>query len=130
MKKKGSKCDYIAHRNEALVRQFKKEIHQADIIDLDSIFRRISRSAAPRFFISESRAFTMIRHKKRSGSWEGVNKLRLSMLEEIERRTDQLMKADKTLTMEEAVYEAVNSEAPCFYLTPGSIRTIIYETLK
>lgn len=130
MKKKGSICDYIAHRNEALVRAFKAEISRATIIDLDQIFRNVSRSPAERFFVSEQRAMVVITHKKRTGEWTLTTPLRVQMFEEIEHRADALLESGAVDNYEDAVYEAVNSEAPCFYLTPRSCRTIIYEALK
>lgn len=130
MKKKGNTCDYIAHRNSQLIAAFKKCIREAALIDLDVIYRKVSRMPCSRFWVSESRAFIVIRQHLLSGEWNVKSRERLEMFKEIERRALEIVNSSDCEDLEDAVYEAVNSPAPCFYLTPRTCRTLIYSLLS
>lgn len=124
MKKKGAKCDYIEGRNANVRREFMKRLGK-DGRQISEIFEEISREAtADRFYISEERILRLLKHPEELT--DKTLRTRKEMVEEIRRRVDALMKAFPAMKLPEAVYRVVNSPAPAFYLTPGSIRTIIY----
>lgn len=130
MKKKGSICDYIQERNENLKRTFKDCYKSGKQQKVNEIFRHMATLPADRFYISETRALQMITAKRKRGDWKpGINKNKLEMIKEIEQRAEQKMRNDQTLTLEDAVFGVVNSPAPSFYLTPGSMRTIYYDMI-
>lgn len=130
MKKKGSVCDYSRERNDALVKSFRRCLSRAKVIDLPAIFREVSESPAERFYVSEMRAAVVIRRHLKDGVWIVKGKERLEMFQEIENRVLFLISEGKGLSLADAVFEAVNSPAPRFYLTPRSCRTLIYEHIK
>lgn len=130
MKKKGNVCDYTSQRNAELCASFRRHIHEASFIDLDVIFRKVASSPASRFFISEQRANLIIADKRRSGAWNVRNPQRLEMLREIERIANTLFRSGRYTRFADAIFDAVNSPAPSFYLTPRSARTIIYSTIS
>ena len=126
MKKPGSNCDYIQSRNENLKREFLKRLGKTKIT---RIFEEIARDAeADRFYISEEQAVRELRRvtPKPVKSLES----RARMLADIRRRVDILMAFNPSMTLKEAVFRVVNSPAPGFYLTPKSIRTILYKTFS
>ncbi|MDE6010528.1 MAG: hypothetical protein K2F87_03645 [Muribaculaceae bacterium] len=130
MKKPGSTCDYTQAKNDELVKAFYAYVGRTVMIDLDAIFRQIADSPASRFFISEERAYELVRRYRSSGKWDMANPLRVAMLDQIHSNAMGLMASDARLTLKDAVYEAVNSPAPKFYLTPKSCRQLIYKTIK
>ena len=126
MRKKGNVCDYVAQRNHELAVSFRRLVREAFILDLDEIFRKVSRSPASRFFLSEARAFELVRRYESTGEWDVRSRTRREMLTEIYSRVMRLREKTPAMSLEDAVYEAVNQPAPCFYLTPRSCRTILY----
>lgn len=129
MKKKNSKSDYIEARNRDLKAKFLERLGRPEFPKIESIFPTLADVKADRFYISEERALLYMKYFHREGSWPaGMKPLRRRMMEVIRRRVEILQAFRPTLSLSDAVYEVVNSEAPSFYLTPRSIRTILYET--
>ncbi|MDE6272367.1 MAG: hypothetical protein K2M31_05105 [Muribaculaceae bacterium] len=130
MKKKGSVSEYSEERDRELVRCFRKRLGEVRVIDLDKIFAEVAAHPASRFYVSEFRAAIVIRHHLRHGVWSVKGAKRLEMFQEIEKRVVGLMESRSDLSLDDALVEVINSEAPEFYLTPRSCRTIIYKLLK
>lgn len=129
MKKIGNVCDFTQERNAELCRMFRRLIHEADYIDLQKIFRKMARTPVPRFYVSESRAFIVINERHRSGKWTVKGELRQAMYEEIYRRALEMLERGDFDNLYDCVFEAVNTPAPRFYLTPRSCRTLLYNAL-
>lgn len=129
MKKRGNSCDYTAAKNAELVRVFKRLVSEATIVDLDKIFRQVAASKASRFFISEERAYELVKAFRETGLWHISNRLRVEMMEAINELCLKLERSNPGLSLRDAVYEAVNHRAPKFYLTARSCRTLIYATI-
>lgn len=124
MKKKGACCDYIMQRNENLRRELCRSLRGSGTT-IEQAYRRLSKGGrADRFYISEERACRYL-----TTSEEPHVKSRKRMIEEIRRRVNRIMEENPEMDMKEAVYEVVNSPAPEFYLTPGSIRVILNRSL-
>ncbi|MCH5214370.1 MAG: hypothetical protein J1E97_04195 [Muribaculaceae bacterium] len=130
MKKRKSHCDWKESRNAELQERFLALIG-CGAPDVNVLFEAIAVSPAPRFYISEERAYQLIGHHRRTGLWpRGMFPTRLRMIKEIDRRVQLLRRADPSLTLKDAVFEAVNSPAPCFYLTSSSVRSIFYSSRR
>lgn len=125
MKNKNVHSDYLQSRNEQLSGAFRARLGKGwGVLE---VFNQMTDVPAPRFYISEERAFRLVSLRRRKGRWpEGIIPTRRRMLNEIYRRVEAMMEADPALDLRDAVFEVVNSPAPSFYLTPGSIRRIIY----
>ena len=131
MKKRNSSCDYIPARNEELKSEFYSRLSSRTFLRTDDIFADIAKAGAKRFYITEDRAYVLLCNYNTKGEWpKGMNPLRRRMMADIKRRVAALMDDDPSLSLKDAVYKAVNSEAPAFYLTPRSIRTIVYGSLS
>lgn len=139
MKKKGSKCDYIAERNKNLRREFLARLGRNGR-KLDDIFTELAGVGADRFYISEEQAVRLIHNSEfimhnygeearnpetriRKG---GYNRRRQLMVAEIARRVRELRSQSPGMQLKEAVFRVVNSPAPSFYISPSTIKTIIY----
>lgn len=130
MKRKGCTCDYTSAKNDELVKRFKQLIKEARVVDLDRIFAQVAESPSSRFFISEIRAYELVSERRRSGDWGIANPLRREMMDEILSRAEKILRRGEESSLRNAVYLAVNTPAPRFYLTPRSCRTIIYNAMS
>lgn len=130
MKKKGCVCDYTKVRNAELAATFNRLLSEARAIDLLEICRRVAESPASRFFISEDRAYELVIARRRLGHWSVRLRHRVRMMDEILSRAEALLASGIESTLRDAVYAAVNSPAPEFYLTPRSCRTLVYATFR
>lgn len=130
MKNGKNKCDYIQARNENLRRAL-IQCMQGGGKSVIQLFEAMSQVPADRYYISEERAYSLINEKRRqSPLWRGkMVPSRRRMVEDIESVAIRLMEADPSLSLRDAVAQAVNSPAPNFYLTPNSIRTLLYRSL-
>lgn len=120
-----SKCDYILSRNHNLRRQYATLLYSSPG-SLDEVFAAVASSPAERFYISEERAYLLLLEKRLRGGWAVSLPTRRAMLEEIERRVEAMLTVNPGLSLKQAVFNVVNSPAPSFYLTPRSVRTILY----
>ncbi len=129
MKKKGNVCEYTCQRDQQLCKEFRRQLSEATFINLPEIFRKVALSPAPRYYVSEQRAFLVINQWRSTGEMPVNSRLRRKMFEEIAGKADSLMKRNPEMSLYDAVFDAVNSAATSFFLTPGSARTIIYKAL-
>lgn len=126
MKKKGNICDFTPQRDADLLNSFRRSLAECRLIDLDRIFAEVSLMPAQRFYVSEQRAALVIRRHLEKGEWPVKGQQRIRMFEEIERRTLGMLSGNPGISFDDAVFDAVNSPAPHFYLTPRTCRTLIY----
>ena len=99
MKNSGSTSDFIADRDRELHASFMHVLRTATDMPLRRMFGAAARRPASRFWVSETRAAIVI---------------------------TETMGLDPGLCLQHAVNEAVYEEAPEFYLTDESARSIIY----
>lgn len=127
MKKKKSNCDYTQLRNSLLIRAFYARLGR-DGKKINEIISELSALPAPRFFISEERAYALL---CTPGVESDARRLSRSviMIKEIKARVDCLRRADPSLSLKQAVSDVIYSPAPSFFLTPSSIKSIIYKNL-
>lgn len=125
MKKKGSVCDFSQERNDALKEVYYKLLREMRSCSVAEIHKAMAKHPAPRFYVSEMRALTVVRHRQRTGEFPVMLGSRIRMFEEIWRRYELRRALDKESSDLDIVFDIVNSEAPGFFLTPGSIRTIL-----
>lgn len=130
MKKQGSICDFTSQRDAELCLAFRRLIHEASFINLPTIFRKVAESPASRFFVSEQRAYLVISQWRRTGHLPVSTPLRRRMFALISERVDEILGRNPDYSLQDAVFDAVNSPAPSFFLTPGSARTLIYKALN
>lgn len=126
MKTSKGRCDYTESRDKELRRAFIERLGKNGKM-IKEVMAEMVDVPAPRFYINEERAYTYVRHLRRSGCPDEIRSPTLRrMLAVIVRRVDILMAFRPELSLREAVYEVVNSPAPSFFLSPLSIRTMLY----
>lgn len=130
MKKKGNVVAFTGRRNEELLEAYKQQLGYLGMMPLWRIWERIAQTPASRFWVSEFRAYeVMLRIRRGDRLLEMIPKRR-EMFFEIYMRVRELMEDEPDLRLTQAVDEVVNSPAPEFYLTPRSVRTILYRFRK
>lgn len=129
MKKTGSTSDFSKQRDKELYARFLDLLRSPGETPLRDLFGMAASKPASRFWVSERRAADVIGAMlsgKGEATREKMYPKRREMYDELLRRVKALMLERPGLCMTHAVDEAVNSEAPEFYMTPESARCIIY----
>lgn len=126
MKNSGSTSDFIADRDRELHASFMHVLRTATDMPLRRMFGAAARRRASRFWVSETRAAIVISAMMRGCAPERMYQKRKEMYDELCRRVTEKMRLDPDLCLQHAVNEAVYEEAPEFYLTDESARSIIY----
>lgn len=126
MKKRGSTSDFMAQRDHELLMNFRKELMESRGIPLRELFGRAARRPASRFWVSELRAAEVISAMMRGVASEKMVPQKKRMYEELLRRVEAWRSDNPGRPLSDAIFEAVNSEAPEFYITDASARVIIY----
>lgn len=126
MKKKGSQCEFNQHRDRELTAAFRSQLYLLGQTKLEHLWRLTAALPASRFWVSEERAIQVLRQIRKGDSLEKMNYKKREMFFEIHLRVEALMKENTSLTRSEAISKVINSPAPEFYLTPDSVRVIIY----
>ena len=127
MKKKYSHFEYEEERNEDLMRAYREIREKYPEMKSREIDEEISRMPSKRFWVSEERASIVISAMLKGRKFDRMGKTKLEMYNEILKRVIELKQKMPNKTLSELVFNVVNSPAPKFYLTPGSIRILIHK---
>ena len=127
MKRKGSYFEYEQERNMDLLKAYHTALSECDVIRLDDIWFQIANMPASRFWVSEERAAIVISKIMRGEELSEMRPCKREMFMEIYRRVMQLKKERPNLTIYKLCFNVINKPAPCFYMTPLSIRETIYK---
>lgn len=113
------------------MRAYKKQIslhfQSKEPIRLSDVFKRVAEMPSERFWVSEERAFIVISEMFRGKKMEKMGKMKREMFYEIYKRTLELKEAYPELSLRMIVEKVCIQPAPKFYLTPKTIKVIIYK---
>lgn len=126
MKKRGSVVEFTPQRDKELLSAFKAQLHLLGTVPLKEVFTRAAMSPASRFWVSEKRALIVVSKMMKGDRIVSMNPKKREMFFEIYRRVKRIYDEEPGITLTEATFRAVNSQAPEFYLTPKSARAMIY----
>lgn len=126
MKKRGSTSDFIVDRNRELHRHFIEILRNRTDVPLRQMFGVVAGCRASRFWVSERRAVDVVSRILRGEDIGRMYAKRREMYQEITRRVVGMMSSNPELCLTHAVNEVVYQEAPEFYMTAESVRTVIY----
>lgn len=131
MKKKNCRCEFSSERSEFLLRNFRESIAAQSQISLKRAFQDAADAPAPRFWVSEARAARVVGLLlKGIDATEGMHPEKRRMYLEIYRRFLDLRKEQPESCIGDLVFQIVNSEAPCSYLSSEWAGRIINESKK
>lgn len=126
MKKLGSTSDFICERDRELMAAFRNVLIESDGIALRDMFGMAARRPCSRFWVAERRCAEVISRMLRGDTLPDTPPQKRRMYEEILRRVTAWRRRNPGRPLSDAVFAAVNSPAPEFYLTDRSAREIIY----
>lgn len=131
MRKKNSVSEFTSERNLHLLESFRKSIASQSKISLANAFHHASMQPAPRFWVSERRAATVV-----GGMLAGktptisMNKDKREMYEEIFAQFLELRELRPCDSIYSLVFDIVNRPAPRAYISDERVRSIIYQELR
>lgn len=126
MKKLGSTSDFMATRDRELLRAFRIELMESRGIPLRDLFGRAAKHSCSRFWVSEVRAAEVVSKLLKGEKPENFTVQKERMYQEILARVKRYQLSHPDEPLSNAVFKAVNSTAPEFYLTEKSAKVIIY----
>ena len=126
MRKKNSVSEFGAQRKELLITKFRESIARQSYISARKAFRDAAMAPAPRFWVSEERAADVISRMMRGEPV--LRKMfpeKQEMYMEIYKRVKRLREKEPSAALSRLVFKVVNQEAPCSYISEGSVRHIV-----
>ncbi len=130
MKKKGSVSEFGTHRDQELQMAYDAALRNSHHLPGDDIYRCAADTPTSRFWVSERRASEVLAKMEKGESIGNMRPERQEMYKELFRRFSELRSQKPRPSIYEAAYRAVNSPAPGFYLTPSSVKVMIYNIAK
>lgn len=126
MKKRGARFQYAEDLERELLQAYKRErsrqLNLYGRINEPLLMLNISRMPVSRFYCSEERARQICEGLIAGETYPKMKPLRREMYIEILSRTLSLRKTSPDLSFYDAIIQVCASQAPSFYMTPGSIR--------
>ena len=130
MKKVGSVAEFGQQRNDELWLAYRRAIASSGVVSTEILYEMTAESPTSRFWVSERRASEVIGAMLRGISISFMSPLRQQMFSEIFRRFLVYREKFPKSTIYEATFHAVNSPAPKFYLTPKTVKILLYKIRK
>lgn len=127
LKKQGCFFEYEQERNKDLLVAFHATIGAKDLTGLDEVWERISTLPSARFWVTGERAAIVVSRIIRGDKLLGMRELKREMFFEIYKRVQKLQTEKPHLSLVRICDQVVKSPAPKFYMTPDSVRVIIYK---
>lgn len=126
MKYKGSTIDFIPQRNAEIMAVYRSLIASTKHIDRQQIFAQVASSPCSRFWVSEERAYqVMLAITKGRPVLYTMMPTKRDLFIELHHRVYNMRKENPDTTLYDIVWDAVNSPAPRFYMTPKTVEEII-----
>lgn len=131
MKKLGSTSDFTEARDKELLRAVRRRVMDPRCKSMTEVYAQAVTEPCSRFWVSERRAAEVISKMLRGvdPDWKSVP-LRRKMYQELCRRVIAWREENPGHHLSDAVFAAVNSQAPEFYLTPESAMVIVSRIMK
>lgn len=127
MRNQGSVFCYERERNKDLMDAFNRELKYRNYSSINEVWERVANSPSKRFWVSETRAAIVISKMEHGDLLENATPQRREMYFEIFERYKKIRSEMPEESLQKIVSSVVCSQAPKFYLTPSSIRVIVYK---
>lgn len=131
MRHKGSTNEWKERQDEEILAAYKSVfLSYGGMVSVARLYELTAFAPASRFFVSDSRAASVVA-RLLGGRPVGRQRVaRLRMYSEIARRARLLMDGDPRLTLAEAVRRAIAQPAPEMYISPRQVAAIIEREKK
>jgi len=101
--------------------------HSGEPIRLHNVFKCVAEMPSERFWVSEERAYIVILGMFKGKKLEKMGEMKREMFQEIYKRTMELKKLYPEQGIKTIVEKVCQQPAPKFYLTPKTVKVIIYK---
>ncbi len=132
MSTKGRTKEYKDERDRSLLEAYHKTLAEtAYPIKLSNVYEEVVKQPSPQFWISSEQAIKIISDIKR-----GVKDLSTmrheyaSMITTIMERMEQIRENNPELSDKLLVERVIYDQAPCYFITPKSAKTLIHRFLR
>lgn len=125
MKKKGAKMEFHDDRLNDLICKYmrlSKALRRKIVL---SDYEKISKMPTRRFWVSEERAYCVIKALIAGTPFPKMGRSRKAMFSDIKERVNTFMEDDKSLSLMDACAKAIAMPAPQLYLSPLTVKTLI-----
>lgn len=131
MKHPGNISDFIPMRNRELMEALRKCMENTDFFDINKDFEQVVNSPCSRYWISEERAMLVVSAMmKNQPTLQNMRPTKREMFMEIFCRVYIMKVEHPEMTLNDCVYEVVNSPSRKFFMKPRHAREIIYNIKK
>lgn len=127
MKKKGSVAEFGCRRDDELLDAYKKALSGTGIVAPNVIYELTADSPSSRFWVSERRAAEVLSAMAKGRSIAGMTPMKREMFADLFIIFSEYRRNFPEASIYEAAFHAVNSPAPRFYLTPKTVRIMIFK---
>lgn len=125
MKHQGNTIQHTPRRDSELRRLFSELYTAGHNPTLPDFYRRMVKSPASRFWVSEDRATEVIAKMLKGENISRMYREKQRMYREIYSRAIEKIRRDSRRPLTHIVFEIVNSPAPEFYMSPYTAEKII-----
>lgn len=130
MKYFGCKSEYNNQRTQDLLKAYFQYLHSCSHVFLPDVYKNVANMPASRFWVSERRAAIVVASISRGDKLLYMRENKRQMYFEIYRRVQELRHRHPGWSTHQLVRSVIAQPAPCFYLTPGSVRAFIIKAKK
>lgn len=131
MKHQGCKVHFAEQRNRELISTYRHKIAGVDFINIVEISKAVVNSPCSRFWVSEERAFAVVSAMlKHRDVLHNMHPMKREMYLKIYALVLAMRKQQPNEPLYKLVFNAVNSPAPKFYISPRYAMQIICKIRK
>lgn len=130
MKHSGNISDHLPERNAALYEAFKKLSSEYPKRHMRTICEQIIAMPAKRCYVGEERACDVVSSLMAGRKCLIRSEARRRMYEHLVALTTEIRRNNPGVTMEAAVFEAVNTPAPEYFISVATAVSLIYEEIR
>lgn len=132
MKRKGSLMEYGEERSRDLARAYHRYVSTRKFIVMGELYSFLAKTAAPRFYVSETRAYQVVSAmiNGKEDACRGMRRQKREMFEEIRRRTERIARDNPGVPIREIIRKVIMREAPRFYMSVASIKACLCHIRK
>lgn len=130
MKRRGCTVEYARERNADLLRAIRKCFAQCRHISMPEICAKAVKMPASRFWVSPERACTVVAKLDAGRPLGAMRSTKREMFKEIHRRVCLLRQSMPSAPLSHLVEIVIHQPAPEFYLAPGTVYLLFYQTRK
>lgn len=122
--------EHTFEREEALMQTYFSLLSSKAHIIPSEIYREVAAAPSPRFWVSDTRTAVVLAKLETGGDLGRMLPLKREMFLELHRRFRAARGKDSKSSNIELITQIISQPAPCFYLTPGTVKVMVCKLKK